>query len=47
MISDALDVVDFNKFRPDDEASRNYQVIGKYDVSKYEEKPFEIDLDDE
>ena len=47
MISDALDVVDFNKFMPDDEASSNYQVIGNYDVSKYEEKPFEIDFDDE
>lgn len=45
MMSDALDVVDFNKIKPDDEASNNYQVIGKYDVSKYEEKPFEIDLD--
>ena len=47
MISDALDVVDFNKFMPDDEASSKYQVIGNYNVSKYEEKPFEIDLDDE
>ena len=47
MMSDTLDVVDFNKFKPDDEASSNYQVIGKYDVSKCEEKPFEIDFDDE
>ncbi|WP_438316748.1 Fic/DOC family protein [Sporosarcina sp. FA9] len=47
MISDALDVVDFNKFKSDDEASSNYKVIGNYDVSEYEEKPFEIDLDDE
>ncbi|GKV64621.1 MULTISPECIES: Fic family protein [unclassified Sporosarcina] len=47
MMSDALGVVDFNKLNPDDEASSNYQVIGKYDVSKYEEKPFEIDLNDE
>lgn len=47
MISDALGVVDFNKFMPDDEASSKYQVIGNYDVSKDEEKPFEIDLDDE
>ncbi|KOP78370.1 fic/DOC family protein [Lysinibacillus sp. FJAT-14745] len=47
MMTDALDVVDFNKFKPDDEASSNYQVIGQYDVSKYEEKPFETDFDKE
>lgn len=46
MITDALGVVNFHKFNPEDEASSSYQVIGQYDVSKYEEKPFEIDLDD-
>ena len=45
MISDALDVVDFNKLKPNDEASSNYHVIGKYDVSKYEELYLDIDLD--
>jgi len=47
MMTEALDVVDFNKFNPSDEVSSNYQVIGQYDVSKYEEKPFEIDFDEE
>jgi len=47
MMTDALDVADFNKFKPDDEASSNYQVIGQYDVTKYEEKPFEMDFDKE
>ena len=46
MISDALGVVDYNKLHTDDDTSSNYQVIGQYDVSKYEEKPFEIDLDE-
>lgn len=46
-LRNALSVVDFNKFKPDDEESSNYQVIGQYDVSKYEEKPFEIELEDE
>ncbi|MEK4231247.1 Fic/DOC family protein [Solibacillus sp. FSL H8-0538] len=44
MMKDALDVVDFNKFKPNDEASSSYQVIGQYDVSKYEEKPFKTDF---
>lgn len=47
MISDALGVVDFNKLHTDDDTSSNYQVIGQYVVSQYEEKPFVIDLDDE
>lgn len=47
MMTDALDVADFNKFKPDDEASSNYQVIWQYDVTKYEEKPFEMDFDKE
>ena len=47
IMTDALDVADFNKFKPDDEASSNYQVIGQYDVTKYEEKPFEMDFDKE
>lgn len=43
MMTDALDVADYNKFKADDETSSNYQVIGRYDVSKYKEKPFETD----
>jgi len=47
MMTDAIDIVDFNTFKPNDEASSNYQVIGQYDVSKYEEKPFKTDFDKE
>lgn len=43
MMTDALEVADFNKFKVDDETSSNYQLIGHYDVSKYKEKPFETD----
>lgn len=45
MMTDALDVVDLDRFKSDDEASSNYQVIGQYDVSKYEEKPFKTDFE--
>ena len=45
MMTDALDVVDFDRFKSDNEASSNYQVIGQYDVSKYEEKPFTTDFE--
>ena len=47
MMTDALDVVDFDRFKSEDEASSNYQVIGQYDVSKYEEKPFKTDFETE
>ena len=47
MMTDAIDIVTFHTFKPDDEASNNYQVIGQYDVYKYEEKPFETDFDKE
>ena len=33
MMTDAIDIVNFNTFKTDDEASSNYQVIGQYDVS--------------
>lgn len=45
MITDALNLDTLNMVKLGDEESSNYQVIGQYDVSKYEEKPFKIDID--
>ena len=47
MMTDAIDLADFNKFKSGDEASSNYQVVGQYDVSIYEEKPFKTNFNTE
>jgi cell filamentation protein len=45
MITDALNLDTLNMVQLGNEESSNYQVIGQYDVSKYEEKPFKTDFD--
>ena len=45
MITDALNLGTLSMVELGDEESSNYQVIGQYDVSKYEEKPFKTDFD--
>lgn len=47
IIKDALQIKEHGNLNIDNETSSNYQVIEQHDVTKYEERPFKTNLDQE